>query len=73
MARLLDDSLADGALGFSSGWDNVHSDADGNPVPSRVAAAEEFLALADVVRAHAGTTIEFFPHMGELPATAWSS
>jgi N-acyl-D-aspartate/D-glutamate deacylase len=67
MAGLLDDSLAEGALGFSSGWDNVHTDADGQPVPSRVAAAEEFLALADVVGRHEGTTIGFFPHMGELP------
>ncbi len=67
MAVVLDQSLADGALGFSSGWDNVHCDADGNPVPSRVAGAEEFLLLADVVGAHEGTTIGFFPHMGELP------
>jgi N-acyl-D-aspartate/D-glutamate deacylase len=67
MARLLDEALTDGALGFSSGWDNVHTDGDGRPVPSRVAGAEEFLALADVVGAHEGTTIGFFPHMGELP------
>ena len=67
MARLLDEALADGALGFSSGWDNVHTDGDGRPVPSRVAGAEEFLALADVVGTHEGTTIGFFPHMGELP------
>jgi N-acyl-D-aspartate/D-glutamate deacylase len=67
MAALLDRSLTEGALGFSSGWDNVHTDADGRPVPSRVAGPEEFLALADVVRAHEGTAIGFFPHMGELP------
>jgi len=67
MARLLDESLAEGALGFSSGWDNVHRDADGSPVPSRVAGADEFLALAEVVGAHEGTAIGFFPHMGELP------
>jgi N-acyl-D-aspartate/D-glutamate deacylase len=67
MSRLLDVSLGEGALGLSSGWDNVHHDGDGRPVPSRVASAEEFLALAEVVGAHEGTTIGFFPHMGELP------
>jgi N-acyl-D-aspartate/D-glutamate deacylase len=67
MSSQLDGALAAGALGFSSGWDNVHLDADGNPVPSRVAAADEFLALAGVVGRHEGTTLGFFPHMGELP------
>jgi N-acyl-D-aspartate/D-glutamate deacylase len=67
MQQLLHESLDGGALGLSSGWDNVHLDADGNPVPSRVAAAEEFIALARIVGEHAGTTLGFFPHMGELP------
>src|SRR5688572_1479381 len=67
MEQLLHESLDGGALGLSSGWDNVHRDADGNPVPSRVAAAEEFIALARVVGEHEGTTLGFFPHMGELP------
>jgi N-acyl-D-aspartate/D-glutamate deacylase len=67
MAALLDDALASGALGFSSGWDNVHTDGDGNPVPSRVAEADEFVALSRVVGTHPGTTLGFFPHMGPLP------
>ena len=67
MADMLDGALAAGGLGLSSGWDNVHVDGDGQPVPSRVATADEFLALADVVGLHEGTTIGFFPHMGELP------
>ena len=67
MQQLLHESLDGGALGLSSGWDNVHLDADGKPVPSRVAAADEFIALARVVGEHAGTTLGFFPHMGELP------
>jgi N-acyl-D-aspartate/D-glutamate deacylase len=67
MAALLSDSLADGALGLSSGWDNAHYDGDGKPVPSRGASADEFLALAHVVGRHAGTTIGMFPWMGELP------
>ncbi len=67
MAALLSDSLADGALGFSSGWDNAHYDGDGKAVPSRGASVDEFLALAHVVGRHAGTTIGMFPWMGELP------
>jgi len=67
MVALLDAALADGALGLSSGWDNVHTDGDGNPVPSRVASAEEFVRLAEVVGRHPGTALGFFPHMGELP------
>ena len=67
MAALLSDSLADGALGFSSGWDNADYDGDGKAVPSRGASVDEFLALAHVVGRHAGTTIGMFPWMGELP------
>ena len=67
MEALLETSLADGALGFSSGWDNAHYDGDGKAVPSRVADADEFVALARVVGRHAGTTIGMFPWMGELP------
>jgi N-acyl-D-aspartate/D-glutamate deacylase len=67
MEALLGESLAQGALGLSSGWDNAHYDGDGKAVPSRVASADEFLALARVVGRHAGTTIGMFPWMGELP------
>ena len=67
MEELLHESLRGGALGLSSGWDNAHYDGDGKAVPSRVAEADEFLALARVVGAHDGTTIGMFPWMGELP------
>ena len=50
MEAMLHESLDGGALGFSSGWDNAHCDGDGKAVPSRVADAEEFVALARVVR-----------------------
>jgi N-acyl-D-aspartate/D-glutamate deacylase len=62
MVVLLDEALGSGALGLSSGWDNVHTDGDGNPVPSRTA-----VALSTVVGRHPGTTLGFFPHMGPLP------
>ncbi len=67
METMLDRALGDGALGFSSGWDNAHYDGDGKAVPSRVADADEFVALARVVGRHPGTTIGMFPWMGELP------
>ena len=67
MEAMLDRALSDGALGFSSGWDNAHYDGDGKAVPSRVADADEFVALARVVGRHPGTTIGMFPWMGEFP------
>ncbi|TMC51280.1 MAG: D-aminoacylase [Chloroflexi bacterium] len=58
MARLLHRAISDGALGFSTSQSPTHSDWDSNPVPSRLAAAEEMLALAAVVGDHPGTTLE---------------
>src|SRR3954454_3337612 len=68
MVRLLHESLDAGALGFSSSLGEAHTDGDGNPVPSRAAGFDEFLALAAAVRDHAGTTLEFIAAMGEIPA-----
>lgn len=67
MTELLRESLAGGALGFSSSLGEAHTDGDDRPVPSRYAAPEEFLALAAVVRGFEGTTLEFIPAMGEIP------
>ena len=67
MVRLLHESLAAGALGFSSSLDEVHLDGDGNLVPSRAAAFAEYLALAGTLREHPGTTLEFIPSVGEIP------
>jgi N-acyl-D-aspartate/D-glutamate deacylase len=68
MAALLDESLAAGGLGFSSSLGDAHYDADGNLVPSHAAAASEFVALASTLRNHPGTTLEFIPAVGEIPA-----
>jgi N-acyl-D-aspartate/D-glutamate deacylase len=64
MQRLLDDSLAAGALGFSSSWARTHNDAAGDGVPSRYATEEELVSLCGVVRGHPGTTLEFIPGVG---------
>jgi len=66
MVRLLHESLAGGAIGFSSSLGEAHSDGGGAPVPSRAAQPDEFLALARAVREHAGTALEFIPAMGEI-------
>jgi N-acyl-D-aspartate/D-glutamate deacylase len=59
MQQLLAGALEAGGLGFSSTQSNTHNDADGRPVPSRVAPASELIALAGAVRDHPGTTLEF--------------
>src|SRR3954468_6678265 len=59
MQQLLADAMRAGGLGFSSTQSNTHKDADGQPVPSRVASAAELIALAGTVRDHPGTTLEF--------------
>jgi N-acyl-D-aspartate/D-glutamate deacylase len=58
MADLLDRSLAEGAIGFSTGRGTMHLDADGVIVPSAWASAEEVLALCRVVASREGTTLE---------------
>ncbi len=59
MAALLHEALDAGALGFSSSQTVNHNDGDGNPVPSRFADEREMLALARVVSAHPGTSLEW--------------
>ncbi|HEX8056722.1 MAG TPA: amidohydrolase family protein, partial [Novosphingobium sp.] len=70
MQDLLDRSLAEGALGFSTTTSPTHNDYEGQPVPSRWAEREEFLALASVVAKHEGTGLELLPDLEKLEATA---
>lgn len=67
MVRLVEESVAGGALGLSSSLGEGHVDGAGAPVPSRSATFEEFIALAGALRAHAGTTLEFIPTVGPIP------
>ena len=67
MAALVTDAARAGALGFSSSLGEGHLDGNGRPVPSSAASREEFLALSAAIRDEPGTTLEFIPHIGELP------
>jgi N-acyl-D-aspartate/D-glutamate deacylase len=58
MVAVLHRSLEQGGLGLSTTRSSTHSDGDGNPVASRVAGAEELLALCSAVGEHEGTTLE---------------
>jgi N-acyl-D-aspartate/D-glutamate deacylase len=64
MRVLLREALSSGALGFSSSWNSLHKDGEGEPVPSRFSRAEELVALAGEVAAFPGTQIEFIPTVG---------
>lgn len=61
MASLLRAGLAAGGTGFSSTWSLTHFDANGDPVPSRFATAEELITLAAVAGEFDGTSLEFLP------------
>jgi N-acyl-D-aspartate/D-glutamate deacylase len=61
MVKLLHESCAAGALGFSSSNGGAHADHHGNPVPSRHATRDELLALCSALQDHDGTWIEFIP------------
>ena len=66
MVALLERSLEQGGLGFSSSNAPTHNDGDGQPVPSRHASHDEFVALAGALKQHAGTMLEFLPTVGEF-------
>ncbi|MSW29726.1 MAG: amidohydrolase family protein, partial [Actinobacteria bacterium] len=59
MVALLHRSIEEGGMGFSSTASNSHSDHQGNPVPSRWATRDEFIALSAAIGQHAGTSLEF--------------
>lgn len=61
MERQVEQSVREGALGFSSSWGEAHGDHLGGPVPSRFAEHRELVRLAGVLRRFPGTMLEFMP------------
>src|SRR5881398_3367022 len=59
MRSLVREAMADGAAGFSSSQAPTHVDQAGRPVPSRCAAFEEVVTLAEAVGEHGPATIAF--------------
>jgi N-acyl-D-aspartate/D-glutamate deacylase len=59
MAALVDQTVAAGALGFSSSWNEIHADHEAAPVPSRFAEPEELIRLSSVLQNYPGTTLGF--------------
>ncbi len=58
MVALLELSLSEGGIGFSTSQAHTHHDGDGNPVPSRSSERAEIEALAKAVANYPGTTVE---------------
>jgi len=61
IAAVTRECLDAGAAGVSSSWGPVHFDGDGLPVPSRFAAEDELLGLADALRATGRGVFCFIP------------
>lgn len=57
LRQALAESLAAGAIGFSTDCSSVHSDGDGRPVPARGASIDEVLDLCAETGRHPGTTL----------------
>ncbi len=66
MIALLQRSIREGGLGFSSSVAPTHNDGEGHPVPSRHASREELVALAGAIRDLPGTALEFLPGVGQF-------
>lgn len=64
MVALLQQSIREGGLGFSTSLAATHNDGDGEPVPSRHATREEVIALCRAIRDLPGTTLEAIPGTG---------
>jgi N-acyl-D-aspartate/D-glutamate deacylase len=61
MERLVRESLAAGALGFSTSNGSDHLDGDNQWVPSRCAGDRELFRLCRAVADYPGTTLEYIP------------
>ena len=73
MARLVDEAMSAGALGFSTSRTALHTVPDGRPVPGTYAAADELLAFAEVLGRHDAGVFEGAMRLGERDNDAFDS
>ena len=65
MAEAVDEAMAAGALGFSTSRTFLHRVPDGRAVPGTYAAADELLAIAEVLGRHEAGVFEGAMRLGE--------
>jgi len=63
MQKLLSTAMGAGSLGFSTSNSTTHNDHEGEPVPSRFADHDEFVALAGICREFEGSQLQIQPGM----------
>jgi len=73
MARLVDEAMSAGALGFSTSRTFLHTVPDGRPVPGTYAAADELLAFAEVLGRHKAGVFEGAMRLGERDNDAFDN
>ncbi len=71
MARLVEEALTAGALGFSTSRTPLHRSKDGELVPGTSAAAEELLSIGDALRRAGHGVFQFAPDHARVPSEEW--
>ncbi len=71
MARLVEEALGAGALGFSTSRTPLHRSKDGELVPGTSAAAEELLSIGDALRRAGHGVFQFAPDHARVPLEEW--
>ncbi|MGO8871282.1 MAG: N-acyl-D-amino-acid deacylase family protein [Acidimicrobiales bacterium] len=61
MARIVDEALDAGAIGFASSWSPTHNGDHGRPVPSRVGDYDELAALLEPLRGRSRGVVALLP------------
>jgi N-acyl-D-aspartate/D-glutamate deacylase len=71
MARLVEEALRRGALGFSTSRTPIHRSKAGELVPGTTAAAEELFGIGDALRRAGHGVFQFAPEHVRVPVDEW--